>query len=355
MSLTNENASALPPSDRDEETVNLARVAECAGLIDTELRDQVKALITQEFTQSDLARQVGVSPTYVSRYLAGSFVGDVGRLEFALRYFLENKDQRIDLRRGLQPTGLTKRMAKIIASVQNTSDLAGIYGRAGIGKTCGVRLFAAANPMCAVITAGEGNSGRHDLERELWRVSHVRLRKSQGETNLSRNRILVDRFKGSNRLLLIDNGHLLTSSGFRWCMTFHDDTECPVCLIGNPSMVEKIVRLFDEDQLTSRIGQWRQVKLDEKANEAEELAALLLAQYAPSLAKELMGLATEVCRRRGFARRLKKQIRLCLEILDGGLPAANESVKKLRAEQMTDAQIAFKLAATQLLSLEDEP
>jgi hypothetical protein len=110
--------------------------------------------------------------------------------------------------------------------------------------------------------------------------------------------------------------------------------------------------LPDEDQFTSRIGQVRKIKMT--PNDGHEMSELLLDQYAPSFKRELAKQAFAVAMGRGHSRRLKKQLRLTLDMLEGGLDPKDEYIKQLRQGGRSEAQIAFDLAATQLLTVEED-
>jgi uncharacterized membrane protein len=127
-------------------------------------------------------------------------------------------------------------------------------------------------------------------------------------------------------------------------------TRMPVMLVGNPAGLDKIKRMTDEDQYTSRVGFCPRWALTEE--DSKELTAVLLAQYAPALREDLFAAALQVACKRGFGRKLKHQLCLTLDILDGGLNERSKAVKEMKAGGMTDAQIAFRLADAQLLKVD---
>jgi len=347
--------SQLPPSDRAEQPDEpnapvVVGKSKPGAEIDQALRARIKARLGENLTQSELARQIRVSVSTINRWINDVPAGDVGHLEWLLEKWEKDIDERIDLSRINVPTALTGRVAGVLTSVARTSDFALMTGRAGIGKTCGIQLYVVENPTAIVLTASQLHGNAEAMVRDLWRESGTQKRKT--ERALSKNDILVARYKDSNILIIIDDAHELTASGLKWAKGFHNRTGCPIVLSGNPSMLDKIRMMPDEDQFTSRIGQNRKLVLT--PDDEKELAALMLRQFAPRHQDELNVLAIQVCGKRGFARKLKKQLRLALEILDGGIKHDNDAIKALAEKGYTDAQIAFKLAAGQLLTVEDE-
>ncbi len=340
----------LPPGDRAErpEPEPETPAAEAPGkILDRHLHAQIKARLNADFSQAELARQIGVSAAMINKWIKGAPVGDVVKLEFKLQAWLNGAMERVDLTRELRHTPVTQETCAIIRSIIKTNDLGVITGRAGIGKTCGAQLFLLEDPMATLLTADYCHGSAECMVSDLRRKNSIRRRITDP---MGFNDIVVDRFTGTSRPLMIDNAHALTMGGLRWAYAFHNRTGCPVIMIGNPMIEQKILALPDEDQFTTRTGQFRAVGVFDNKT-AQELAGLLLDQYAPHLKADLISQATDTCRARGYARRLKKQIRLALGILEGGLSDINV-IKKLRAEGHTDAQIAFSLAATQLLSIE---
>ena len=338
----------LPPSDRTEgPDLQPARAEKPAIVQDLELHKKITALLGPDFSQSDLGREIGVSPTAVNRWVNNKPVGDVLGLEEKIRFWLATIDERVDLQREVKETALTQRVAKILRSISRTNDLGILTGRAGIGKSCSLRLFRLQEPLAVLLTADYRHGNADCMIEDLWREARARRRMDDPSRP---GDILVARFRGSNRLLMIDNAHSLTTGGLKWAYAFHNQTGCPVALIGNPLIKKTVSSLPDEDQYTTRTGQFREVLFE--AKDAAELSALLLDQYAPDLKKDLLAPARQTCQSRGYGRRLKKQIRLAQEILELRLPD-NKTVKAMRQDGAVDSQIAFELADGLLLKVEE--
>jgi DNA transposition AAA+ family ATPase len=318
--------------------------------VDADLVQLIRGRLNQDFRQSHLSREIGVSEATLSQWINNKPPKMLTQLEARLRYWVNTIDERIDLTRELKPTAITKRMAAIIRSIVRTNDLGIITGRAGIGKTCGAKLFTLEFPMAVFLNADYGHNTAECLTDDLWALSRQKRRRDKEPRR--HFDILVARFKDSHRPILVDNAHTLTKGGLKWCYAFHnltgttESTRCPMILISNPCVEEKILSLADEDQFTTRTGQFRHLAVHKK-EDAEELAALILEQYAPGLKVDLLAPATEICLHRGFVRRLKKQLLLALQILEGGLQD-DKVIRPMRDQGMTNPQIALSLAASQL-------
>ncbi|HEY3913660.1 MAG TPA: AAA family ATPase [Verrucomicrobiae bacterium] len=348
ISLHAENQ--LPPSDRTEQP-DPPEAGKIVKSFDPDLRRQFDEFKSkQNLSISEISQMLKVSSGLISKYLNKKPEGDVAKLEGLIRFLIDNEPLRENLRRDLRKTAIAGRVINIITSVANTNDFAILFSRAGVGKSCGCKLFVAEYKTAALLEAAECHGTSEAMTMDLWDLTGARVRKE--ERGRKKNDILVLRFKDSNRPVIIDDAHLLTTGGLRWARSFHDRTGCPVVLVGNPGIVDKIKAMQDEDQFTSRIGQYREIKVSRA--DSRELAALLLDHYRPDCKEELMEMAIEVCSKRGFARKLKKQLLLINDILAGGIDDTNESVKALRRKNMTDCQIAFAMAHTQLLTVKEE-
>lgn len=159
---------------------------------------------------------------------------------------------------------------------------------------------------------------------------------TRGKTpGLRRADWLVERLRGSNRLLVLDNAHRLTCGALQWLFDFYDACEVPdtgahiaVALVGNPEVLEKILA---NDQQFSRIGLMRPIKPVDMAT----LAKQMLHRLCPDHAAELQDLAAKVAGERGHLRALKKHLLLMPEFM---------------AAAKGEARRAFLMAHTQLVA-----
>jgi DNA transposition AAA+ family ATPase len=119
---------------------------------------------------------------------------------------------------------------------------------------------------------------------------------------------LLNRFKGSNRLIIVDQAHRLGASGIKFLFDFHSATGCPVVLIGNPEIVDV---LKENDQQFSRMGPHTQIKPSEIAD-PKGYAARMIKHLAPRFA-DCLDLAAKIVQQRGHLRALRKTLILAEE------------------------------------------
>lgn len=312
--------------------------------IDQGLQGRINArLAMPNISQSDIARSARISGSMLSKWLNNKPEGDWQKLQEVLNKWDLEFDEREDLKRDIKPTLVTDWVVSVITRMARRKALGVLTAPAGTGKTCGCQLYCADNPRAVMLTAGVLHGNAAAMVNELWQKSRARRRIS--EKGLSQAEILKLRWKGSDAPIIIDEFDKLTVSGFGWVKDFFDFTACPILLTGNYRGLEKIRRLPDADQWTSRIREDRKLQLGGSpahplnAAARRQLAALMIEQYAPDFRSELLEAAIVVVGKKGYARRLKFQLQMALDLMDGD--------KSLTARE------AFQMAPTQMLTLDE--
>jgi hypothetical protein len=337
--------SQLPPSDRTEQPeVQVEVVKE----FDLDLQMLLRERISEDFPQAALGRAMGVSSAAVSDYLAGKPRGNVAAFEQRARNFLARDAEAVDMLHIPEPNRISNEVGRTLRRCQAMGDFGLITSPAGEGKSCAIEIFQRENPLTVVTTAGQMHGDDSAMLNDAWKLGGFRVGKNK--ERLRRFDLFVKKAKGMALLFVVDDAHFLTRSGLKFWWTVYAKTGCPVVLAGNPSIIANIARLPDEDQFFSRIGLHTQIEL--QSSDAKWLAEVILDRFAPRVKAELLDLAAAVCRGRGHARRCKKQVRLMLDILEQGMDT--KKIVELKRQGFTDAQIAFKAAATQLLAVEDD-
>lgn len=257
------------------------------------------------YTLHDLARQLATNVTQVSKYLAAKPEGDVARLEGTVDDVRANEARRREAKHEYFETPVSRAVAGVFETIRETNDVGLLFGAAGVGKTCGVALYLAANPSALSVTVTEWAKGARAMERLL--MGAVSARGWRG--NVTRADFLVAKLSRSNRLIIVDNAHELSIGGIKWLFHFHDATDCPVALVGNPEVLDLI---RPSDQRFSRIGLKRELKL--KGGQARAVAAQLTTSLWPDAAEEVAGLTEAIAEQHGHFRALRKELLLARKI-----------------------------------------
>jgi DNA transposition AAA+ family ATPase len=296
--------------------------ASASPAFDEPLRAALQAHIEAEkLPQREIALQLGVSAAAVNKYLTRKPAGDVPRLESLIADYLKAAPERVKLKIELFDTAVSLLMHGYLENIRKTGDLAILTGPAGIGKTCAGQLWCLRNPTSVFLTIYRYSGKAVDVRRHLWDT--VDTRGWSPATHASKWEYLVCKFKGSGRVLLIDNCHRLSRSAIESLFDFHDETAIPIVFLGNPMFHDTLKQLKDNDQQLSRTGIFRHINV----GNPRELAAKMLDTLAPQHKAALLPLAAAVAGQRGHGRSLRKQLNLTRELQAGGLADVAEAFR----------------------------
>lgn len=208
------------------------------------------------------------------------------------------------------------------------------YGPAGAGKTKGCEIHAAQHAINTIyIHLSMWKGGRHDLVRLIKKAAGIT--RVPGGVKVEDH--LVERLKGSGKLLVIDNAHRMTEASRRFLADFWEESHLAIALIGNPEIRDQFAK---NDQHGSRIGIERDVSLDlakHRTATAKHLLTLHLPEAVdvPEITKD----ATAMLEGFGLCRSVEKRAALARTIL----LTPNNSVN--------DPVVAWRMAKEQLPQL----
>jgi DNA transposition AAA+ family ATPase len=258
-------------------------------------------------TMSALGQELGVSSTRVNKYLAGKPEGNVAELETLVADLLRSAQRREVSDVPPFATNVTQILCATFDLARKTNDIALISGPAGIGKSVSAKLYRAAHPTTISVCVPRWQRSESGLAALLFEA--IDARDWDGQT--PKAVYMCNRLRASNRLIIIDNAQRLQQGAREWLFDFHDETGCPIALMGNPEVLVAIRRI---DQHFSRIGIHQEVKLADKA--IKTYALKMVEALVPSPQDGLAELAATVCEERGHLRALRKQIMLMRDLAD---------------------------------------
>jgi DNA transposition AAA+ family ATPase len=288
-------------------------------------------------SQNQLATRLGTSSAYVSLAFKDKFPGDVAAFERRVESLLsgEAANEREVLDVELVKHGfLVETMRQFLFSVAHTRDIGVAWCPAGRGKTCGIAVYLQSEPLAVCVTALKSLSGWRSIRDALLAALPVK-RRGKGETW---NQYIKRTFRGSERLLIIDNAHLLTESARQWlAYDWHEQTGCGLALVGNDIIVDQ---WKVNDQHLSRVG--LAIEVTSKAS-AKDSAKAILAQFLPAAAHDAaaVALAARLMDARGAGRAVRKHANLARELLASNAadtPAA--ALKLANSMLLSDVKLA---------------
>jgi len=190
---------------------------------------------------------------------------------------------------------------------RRTQDVLLLVGPAGEGKTCGAKLFAAANPGTIYLELASYQRSDAKVAAALFDKLE---RRNDWKGNSSRAEFIIAQLRGSHRVIIVDEAHLLDASGRQFFFNLNRDTGCAVVLIGNPEILDKIRR---NDQHFSRIGVKGEPSLTEK--ELPAVSLKVAEQFSsPQFAAEISDLVAFIASKPGRLRAVRKAVILAFEL-----------------------------------------
>lgn len=248
----------------------------------------------------------GVTETFLSKYINGKLDRVVENFEARFRDTLKSIRERIAFGSEIFETSVSRRMGNAFDLVRRTGDIGLFTSAAGNGKTSSIRAYCWANPSAVSITL---NASTRDADGVLGLIM-TQIDRAGWKGNTSRYKQLTSRFKGSSRLLIVDNVHRLDGSGRQMLFDFHDEAECPIGLAGNEEILE---RIKENDQQFSRIGIHGIYELED--DEIPAAAKRVAHQFSDlATAEAIEDLTTAIGLNEGRLRAVKKTVILAEEL-----------------------------------------
>lgn len=258
-----------------------------------------------QLTLVELAKQLDTNSTQVSKYLSGKPEGDVLALEAVIEDVVNSAPRRKETLNELFTTPISRTIASVFEDIRATNDVGLIFAGAGLGKTCGLQLYAAEHPTVILLTATAWKHAALDVQGMLF--NSISNRSWDGRTK--RGDFVCRQLTHSNRLVIVDNAQRFKTHALAWLFDFHDATGCPLALVGNPELLDEIRK---NDQHFSRIGLKKELK--PKAPALREITQRIVEHFTPEAGGALDALALQVAMQQGHFRAVRKQLLLARKI-----------------------------------------
>lgn len=285
-------------------------------------------------TDNDLGKRLKSNGTYVNRAFNGTFVGDVSAFEESAKALLESELNARSHNVTIMDHGfLVEPMRDFFENVQHSQSIGVAWCAPGKGKSKGMEVFAKKNVRCIVVTAIPSMSGWRALRDAVIDAVPSKRRMA----NESWDKWIKRNFKGSGILLIVDNAHLISTYARHWlAYEWHDQTGCPVALIGN----QEIVRQWSaNEQHKSRVGVAYEITPRAKPTDT---AINLLKLHLPAAAEdsETRQLATQILKSGGACRAVEKHLLVAADLMATGDYTAPEAFRAANALLLSEVKLA---------------
>ncbi len=248
----------------------------------------------------------GVTETFVSKYINDNLDRTIPEFDRIAFDVLRSIRERIEFASSIYQTSVVRKMGNVLHLIRKTGDIAALTSPAGNGKTSAIRHFVSENPSAIAINLNAATRDARQVKSTLFRATDHRDWKGQ----TSQYDYLVNRFKGTGRLLIVDNAQRLSMSGRQLIFDLADDAEFPVALIGNPEMIDAI-RV--NDQQFSRIGINGKYELE--PGELPAASMHVARQFSDdSTAEAISDLTAYIAARQGRLRAVRKTVILAQQL-----------------------------------------
>lgn len=149
----------------------------------------------KKLTNKELARQLGTSDTAVSKYLSGKPEGDVEKLEAVIADVLAAAKQKVTASTELFDSPIARALAGSLETIRKTGDVGLLYGGAGLGKTCGIRIYRRSTPSSIPVFVTPWRANPNGIISAIFEG----MDKSKWNGNQPRADFITERLSGSDR------------------------------------------------------------------------------------------------------------------------------------------------------------
>ncbi len=225
-----------------------------------ELKEKLKEFMQiKNYSARTIGKQIGYSASTITRYINGNYEGDVDKLEYALQAYLrrmeEIDEEGINEIMPFVPIENTQVIFTIARICHNEQEIGVVVGEAGTGKTRAIYEYAKQNPDVILIEA--------DLSyttKIFFKELHKKLGFDGNGSIYDLFCECVEKLKGSNRLIIVDEAENLPYRALDMMRRLYDKSNIGILLVGLPRLIANLRGKKGEyKQLYSRVGLFNQI------------------------------------------------------------------------------------------------
>lgn len=287
-------ADALARERRAEE----ARMLPESGPLNEEqlayARRQVAAFIAaKELTLKQVARELGRGESTLNQFINDKYPGDEDKLARELVRWMRAREEghRAGMPTGFVSTKIAERMLGVIHGVYRTGTMGAILGPSGISKTVVCRAAEAMFPgaVYCELTSAQRTPG--SILRMLADIHKIRGRSKSQDVVLA---ALIESLKGSNRVHLVDEAHMLSKPGLLILRDIHKQAGLPMVFVGTRDFFDVINDFTEFHGQISRLFSFTYNVTEECADSGNPLYTVdEVIRFAKSMQLRLAGDAAE--------------------------------------------------------------
>lgn len=291
-----------------------------------QVRATVRALMGREgHSQSQVAKQTGLSATAISQFLNDKYKGDTEGVAATLDKWVRGREVADEVTGqmprplGFVPTKTGIDITAALTYAHVAGDMVEVYGVPGVGKTFTAGHYRDEHPNVWIATMAPSRATVMMVLEEISVAVDAKV-DMRGASAPRVARAIVERLNGTQGLLIIDEAQHLPVDALEEVRSVHDATGVGVALMGSKELHDHLngnSRSPHLAQLFSRIGM--PVKIDKP--KAADVDAILDAWGITD--KDARSQAHAVSRKPGALRAVTKTMRLAVMAAGGDGSAVN--------------------------------
>lgn len=208
--------------------------------------------------QVEVAQELGISGGAISSFLKGTYKTPHQIIPRVAELAKVHEKKAITPREpDYVETSVSKTVINAITYARLRGSIAVVYGDAGVGKSWAIRKYAEENSLAVCITCSAAYSGMGGVTELIEEQLGIRERVTRKAM-----RAIVEKLKGSGRVLVIDEAQHLTYKAIDYIRCIGDEAKIGIAFVGNDKIHKTIVGDKSEDfsQLFSRMGMPRELR-----------------------------------------------------------------------------------------------
>lgn len=219
------------------------------------LREQVREYLDKNpgLSLSAIAKGLGISSSSFSLWLQGTYKGNVEKIMVTVESYLQRQKEKAARTLKQIPfvdTSVARKVFEVARLCHIDGEIGVCVGMAGIGKTASAQEYVRQNPDTILIEADLGYTATV-LFSELSRW--LGLNDKGALHSLFEG--VVERLKGTERLIIIDEAEHLPYKALELLRRVYDKANVGILLIGMPRLTDNLRgKAHDFKQLYSRVG-----------------------------------------------------------------------------------------------------
>ena len=302
------HTNSLPPTDREE---TQDKLYPCNLTLRDKLRDMRDAPASR-WSNAKFANRLGVNVSIVSQYLndeGNKYPGDITSVERKIDDFLRNEARRRASGVDTADSEVAKELATALEFIRKTNSVGEVFAESGEGKTRALEIYFRGNPTGILFHVRSWSRDLNSIEGAMFQA----VGRAGYDNRTKRAIFLVQKLRDSDRLIVVDDAHKLTKPALQWIFDLHDETNCPIALVGTFGLEDT---LNEDPQRSSRVG----ISYPIKSRNVRPLIAHMVKQLIPDAngeSKALCDLAEEVASQHGHYRNVHQQLKLAIELKEG--------------------------------------